>query len=93
MAKMFFSLGFWMTIVLLIALGYAFGYALGADCPGSMNCSDTHTVIASSKWFGRRTMVGRWRFSHTQRLRNIKESGVGEAARAAVVAQNLMRTN
>ena len=24
MAKMFFSLGFWMTIVLFIALGYAF---------------------------------------------------------------------
>jgi len=24
MARMFFSLGFWMTVVLFIALGYAF---------------------------------------------------------------------
>jgi hypothetical protein len=39
MAKMFFSLGFWMTIVLFVALGYAFGYANSADCPGPMNCA------------------------------------------------------
>ncbi len=37
MAKMLLSLGFWMTIVLFIALGYA----LGADCSGSMK-----TVVA-----------------------------------------------
>ncbi|MGA7869915.1 MAG: hypothetical protein WCA22_03360 [Candidatus Binatus sp.] len=48
MAKMFFSLGFWMMIVLFIALGYAFGYALGADCPGSMNCVAGRSAIASS---------------------------------------------
>ena len=35
MAKMFLSLGFWMTIVLFVALGYALGRA---ECPGSMNC-------------------------------------------------------
>ena len=44
MAKMFLSLGFWMTIVLFIALGYA----IGADCPDSMDCSDGHSAIASS---------------------------------------------
>ncbi len=32
MAKMFLSLGFWMTIVLFIALGYAFDLAWGAEC-------------------------------------------------------------
>ena len=31
MAKMFLSLGFWMTIVLFIALGYAFDFAHGAE--------------------------------------------------------------
>jgi len=44
MAKMFFSLGFWMTIVLFIALGYA----LSAECPGSMNCAYGRTAIMSS---------------------------------------------
>ena len=44
MAKMFLSLGFWMTIVLFIALGYA----LGSECPGSMNCGDRHTTLAPS---------------------------------------------
>ncbi len=44
MAKMFLSLGFWMTIVLFIALGYA----IGAPCPGSMNCGDGQPAIASS---------------------------------------------
>jgi hypothetical protein len=36
MAKMIFSLGFWMTIVLFIAMGYALGYALdesGVESP------------------------------------------------------------
>jgi hypothetical protein len=31
MAKIFLSLGFWMTIVLFIALGYAFDFAHGAE--------------------------------------------------------------
>jgi hypothetical protein len=35
MGKMFLSLGFWMTIVLFIALGYAFNSAHGAEC---LNC-------------------------------------------------------
>jgi len=51
MAKMFLSLGFWMTIVLFIALGYALGalgYSFGADCAGSMNCGDGQSAIASS---------------------------------------------
>ena len=51
MAKMFFSLGFWMTIVLFIALGYALGalgYSFGADCAGAMNCDDGQSAIASS---------------------------------------------
>ncbi len=45
MAKMLLSLGFWMTIVLFIALGYA----LGADRSGSMNHSSGHTAIALSE--------------------------------------------
>lgn len=50
MAKMFFSLGFWMTIVLLIALSYALsavGYSFGADCAGPMNCGDGQSAIVS----------------------------------------------
>ena len=49
MAKMFLSLGFWMTIVLFIALGYAFDLAYGAEC---LNCGDRPTAsgsFASSK--------------------------------------------
>src|ERR1700731_4757896 len=51
MAKMFMSLGFWMTIVLFIALGYAFDRAWGAECAGSINtinCGYTHATRASS---------------------------------------------
>jgi hypothetical protein len=48
MAKMIFSLGFWMTIVLFIALGFAIGHASGAECDGSMNCGYKHTTFASS---------------------------------------------
>jgi hypothetical protein len=44
MAKMLLSLGFWMTIVLFIALGYAFG----SECSGSMNCGGRQTPFASS---------------------------------------------
>src|SRR6202040_4212889 len=51
MAKMFMSLGFWMTIVLFIALGYAFDRAWGAECAGSVNsinCGYTHATRGSS---------------------------------------------
>jgi hypothetical protein len=40
MAKVFLSLGFWMTIVLFVALGYALGNAFGSECAGSINCRD-----------------------------------------------------
>jgi hypothetical protein len=41
MAKMFFSLGFWMTIVLFISLGYVFG----AELPSPLNYSaEEHTI-------------------------------------------------
>ena len=51
MAKMFMSLGFWMTIVLFIALGYAFDRAWGAECAGSVNsiyCGYMHATRGSS---------------------------------------------
>ena len=48
MAKMIFSLGFWMTIVLFIALGYAFDHAWGAECDGSMNCGFRRAAFAST---------------------------------------------
>ena len=35
MGKMIFSLGFWMTIVLFIALGYALGYVIDESGLGS----------------------------------------------------------
>ena len=38
MAKIFLSLGFWMTIVLFVALGYAIGHAFGSECSGSIDC-------------------------------------------------------
>ncbi|MGH7923475.1 MAG: hypothetical protein ACREQH_02650 [Candidatus Binatus sp.] len=47
MAKMFFSLSFWMAVVLFIALTYALGSAIGADCSGS-NCGDQQSALASS---------------------------------------------
>lgn len=50
MAKMFFSLGFWMTIMLFIMLGYAlgaFGYSFGADCAGSVNCGAGQPAMVS----------------------------------------------
>ena len=46
MAKMFLSLGFWMTIVLFVALGYAIGHAFGSECSGSMNCRDGRIEFA-----------------------------------------------
>ncbi len=48
MAKIFLSLGFWMTIVLFIALGYAFKNAYGAECAGSTDCGYTRAQFASS---------------------------------------------
>jgi hypothetical protein len=48
MAKMFLSLGFWMTILLFIALGYAFDRAWGAECADPMNCAYRPTTSASS---------------------------------------------
>jgi hypothetical protein len=45
MAKLFLSLGFWMTIVLFIALGYAFDFAHGAEY--SETAID-HPAIATS---------------------------------------------
>ena len=46
MAKIFLSLGFWMTIVLFIALGYAFDFAHGAEYSETAN--DRHPAIATS---------------------------------------------
>ena len=44
MAKMFFSLGFWMTIVLFIGLGYVFG----ADLPDLMDHGKAAQAVAVS---------------------------------------------
>ncbi|MGB9380360.1 hypothetical protein [Candidatus Binatus sp.] len=49
MAKMIFSLGFWMTIVLFVALGYAFGRAWGSECDGSINCGSQRAAFASAR--------------------------------------------
>ena len=45
MAKIFLSLGFWMTIVLFIALGYAFDFAHGAE---HSETAIDHPAIATS---------------------------------------------
>jgi hypothetical protein len=42
--KIILSAGFWLTIALFVALGYA----LGDECPGSLNCADGHSAIATS---------------------------------------------
>jgi len=47
MGKLIFSLGFWMTIVLFVALGYAVDRAWGSECVGSMNCGFQRTAFAS----------------------------------------------
>ena len=44
MAKVFLSLGFWMTIVLFIALGYAFRSVYGSEC---LNCGERRSAFAS----------------------------------------------
>ena len=48
MGKLFLSLGFWMTILLFIALGYTVEYAWGAECSDAMNCGSARTTFASS---------------------------------------------
>jgi hypothetical protein len=51
MGKMLTSLGFWMTIVFFVALGYAFsavGTSFGADCVGTMDCSAPPSALATS---------------------------------------------
>ena len=53
MGKMFLSLGFWMTILLFIALGYTFEYAWGAETSGAMNRGYTRPAFASSDFSGR----------------------------------------
>jgi hypothetical protein len=47
MGKMFLSLGFWMTILLFIALGYALNNAWGSECSDGVNCAYTRTTLAS----------------------------------------------
>ena len=53
MGKMFLSLGFWMTILLFIALGYTFQYAWGAECSDAMKCGYTRSAFASSDFSDR----------------------------------------
>ena len=54
MAKIFMSLGFWMTILLFVALGYAYENAYGAECvgcsacAGTINCGSSNVTRASS---------------------------------------------
>src|SRR5260370_18202573 len=48
MGKMFLSLGFWMTILVFVAVGYAFNYAWGSECSDSMNCGYRRVTSASS---------------------------------------------
>ena len=45
MGKMFLSLGFWMTILLFIALGYTFENAWGSECADAMNCGYTRSSV------------------------------------------------
>jgi hypothetical protein len=53
MGKLFLSLGFWMTILLFIALGYTVEYAWGSECPDGMNCGYTRPSFSSSVFSGR----------------------------------------
>jgi hypothetical protein len=53
MGKMFLSLGFWMTILLFIALGYTFEYAWGAETSYAMNRGYTRPAFASSDFSDR----------------------------------------
>ena len=69
MGKMFFSLGFWMTIVLFIALGYAFRSASGAECPASMNCGYQRAVFGTSA-----SSSENWNFENDLRGRDVARS-------------------
>jgi hypothetical protein len=53
MGKMFLSLGFWMTILLFIALGYTFEYAWGAETSDAMNRGYTRPSFSSSDFSAR----------------------------------------
>jgi hypothetical protein len=53
MGKMFLSLGFWMTILLFIALGYTFEYAWGAESPDARNYGYARPSFASSDFSDR----------------------------------------
>jgi hypothetical protein len=50
MGKMFLSLGFWMTIVLFIALGYALNNAWGSECSEGLDCGYTRATLASTNF-------------------------------------------
>jgi hypothetical protein len=42
--KIILSAGFWLTIAVFVALGYA----LGDECPGAMNCAGRPSALATS---------------------------------------------
>ena len=44
MTKIILSAGFWLTMAMFVALGYA----LGDECPGVVNCADRGSAIAIS---------------------------------------------
>ena len=52
MAKMIFSLGFWMTIVLFVALGYALGYVVdesGLEPSYAANLHESYRSLESDR--------------------------------------------
>ncbi len=51
MTKIILSSGFWLTLAVFVALGYAFA----ADCPGSLNCADGTSALSSSLIHGNAT--------------------------------------
>ena len=53
MGKMFLSLGFWMTILLFIALGYTFENAWGAERSDVINRAYQRSAFASSDFSDR----------------------------------------
>jgi hypothetical protein len=44
MIRIIFCSGFWLTVAIFVALGYA----LGADCASAVNCSQEPQAAASS---------------------------------------------
>lgn len=69
MGKMLFSLRFWMTIVLFIALGFAFRSASGAECFGSMNRGYQRAAFRSSA-----SSSEDWSFENDLRGRDVARS-------------------